>query len=492
MKLRTITASVLLCLLACGAGADIIYLNTGGVVKGRIVESDDSEITVHTKHGQTTISRDDVDRIEACESVSALYYDKLEKLKQDDAQSHFTLAQWLKRINEPEFARDEFEKTIIIDPDHSGARAALDYIKKDNQWVRRDANPKKPRVVVNRTKKDEEPADEHNLLGAASDEVKKLIKKLDSAIESEREEALGKLAEVYRWGDVQAVGEYMRYREAQLITLLQQQEGDILNLLHGQLDEDLHERQARWFQRHKSASTMRERLHAWKTLDLLLKNELALLKQLTGEQAKKTLTRHASLVVLLGETQQWLKKKEEFTTEFGTCLTDVYYGILHARAGDGKRASERAKELESLEKYLIRTVLSWQMEEKSAGLTKEMLSLLNAFRENKGLARLRLHEVASKAAVGHARDMYIHEYFGHTSPTFGTPAYRLQRWYSIKVGWKTEEEGELISKRSYLPTGAFNEWLGKESARATILGKDWQSVGMGALGDCWVIILLRR
>jgi hypothetical protein len=236
--------------LATVAHADIVYLNTGGVVKGRIIRSDDSEITVRTEHGETTVSRDEVEKIEECESVADLYYEKLEKVEQGSAQAHFDLGAWLKSINEPELARDEFEKAIIIDGDHSGARSELGYVRKGDKWVKKDAKPLAPRVVVKRGKpKEEDPADEHNLLSGATQEVRKLIGKLDSTLESEREEALQKLAAVFRHGDVQAVGEYMRYREAKIITSLQWQEGEILNLLHGQLDEDLYDREVRWFER---------------------------------------------------------------------------------------------------------------------------------------------------------------------------------------------------------------------------------------------------
>jgi uncharacterized protein YkwD len=148
--------------------------------------------------------------------------------------------------------------------------------------------------------------------------------------------------------------------------------------------------------------------------------------------------------------------------------------------------------LGGFEQYLVRIILSWDLEKKSAEGCKEMLSLINSLRQSKGAGQLRMDETASKAAVGHARDMYTHGFFSHTSPTFGTPAYRLQRWYSLKVEWKNDEEGELISKRSSLTSGAYNEWAGDKTAVETLLGSDWHSVGIGNIGDYWVVILLRR
>jgi uncharacterized protein YkwD len=493
MKLRFTIAALLVCAGLGVAHADIIYLNTGGVLKGKIVKSDDSEITVQTKHGETTISRDDIGKIEACESVAQLYYDKLDKLEQGKAEPHFKLGQWLKRINEPALARDEYEKAIIINPDHAGARAQLGYIKKGGKWVKKDAKPKTPKVIVKRgKKKPKEPADEHNLLSGASEETKKLINKLASAVKSEREEALKKLAELFRWGDVRAVQAYMRYREAKLIITLQQHEGEILNLLHGQLDQDLRDRQLRWFNRYNKATTMRERRHACKTLGMLLKGELAGLKKMTAENAANALDKRTDLITFLKETQAWLKDKNEFTTEFGTCLTDTYRAVLWARAGKEKRSARYAAKLDSFDKYLVRIILSWHLEEKSARAAKEMLTDINSLRETEKLGKLKMNAIASKAALGHARDMFVNQFFSHTSPTFGTPDYRLQRQFSLKVNWKTSTEGELISKRSSVAAVAFNEWARDKSVRETLLSKEWKSVGIANLGSYWVVILLRK
>lgn len=469
------TAVVLsLCLIQQSAQADIVYLNTGGVVKGEVIKDDGSEITIRTKHGETTISRDDIDRIEECESVEQLYYDKLEKLPGGDADAHFKLGEWLDNINEPQLAKDEFEKAIILKPEHEAARAKLGYVKRSGKWVRKDAKRKKPEVVVKKTagKPEDEPSDEHNLLTGASKEVKALVTKLDSTSKTEREDSLKKLLDLRRWGDMRPVQEYMRYREAQLIITLQQYEGEILNLLPGQLDEDVRERQTRWFKRFKEAGGMRERLHSYKTLELLLKDELAGLKKLGKEQAGSVLGEHAKMLVFLKETQGWLKERKQVTTEFGTCLAEAHRAALWARAGDEKKSSEFAEKLEALDKYMLRIVVSWGLEDESDEAAKKMLSQLNSLRETEKLPELKMSELASKAALGHARDMYVNEFFSHISPTFGTPAYRLQRQYSLKVNWKSDTEGELISKSSSSCWAVCKEWLSDKAAKEILLGKE--------------------
>jgi uncharacterized protein YkwD len=284
----------------------------------------------------------------------------------------------------------------------------------------------------------------------------------------------------------------MRYREAQLIITLQQHEGEILNLLPGQLDEDIRERQTRWFKRFKEAKGMRERLHSYKTLEMLLKDELAGLKKLEKEQASGVLGEHAKMLVFLKETQGWLKERKQVTTEFGTCLTDVHRAALWARAGDEKKSLQFAGKLKSLDKHILRIVLSWGLEDRSGEVAKKMLSQINSLREAQKLPDVKMNKLASKAALGHARDMYVNEFFSHISPTFGTPTFRLQRRFSLKVNWKSDAEGELVSKSSSSCWAVCKEWLSDKSAKETLLGKDWKSAGIASLGTYWVVIFLRQ
>ena len=63
-SLRWIALIVILLGLAGAASADIIYLNTGGVIKGEIIEEDDDRYVVKTKYGPIPVNRDDVSFIE--------------------------------------------------------------------------------------------------------------------------------------------------------------------------------------------------------------------------------------------------------------------------------------------------------------------------------------------------------------------------------------------------------------------------------------------
>jgi len=70
-------------------------------------------------------------------AVRVAYEKKLAKIKEDDAGGHYRLGQWCKRMKLLEEATALFEKTIAIDPKHSGARRELGYVKHEGTWVTR-------------------------------------------------------------------------------------------------------------------------------------------------------------------------------------------------------------------------------------------------------------------------------------------------------------------------------------------------------------------
>jgi hypothetical protein len=124
--------------LAAGvARADVIYLNSGGIVKGTIVSENDRSITVKTPGGSTSvISRDEIERIEKGASPEAMYQERLKKIPLGDAEGHYQLGLWLKKINVANLARDEFQKTIMLDPEHKFARDELGYVHdRFGNWV---------------------------------------------------------------------------------------------------------------------------------------------------------------------------------------------------------------------------------------------------------------------------------------------------------------------------------------------------------------------
>ena len=136
IKLKTalLVAGLLLGLCAICPG-DIIYLNTGGVVKGKIIQRDLDKVVIRTPHGLTTIPVDDVDYIEEGGSLKEMYKQRLGEIRDDDVNAHHNLGVWLRNVGMYEEAKTEFEKVIKIDPNHDFARCELGYVRKDGKWL---------------------------------------------------------------------------------------------------------------------------------------------------------------------------------------------------------------------------------------------------------------------------------------------------------------------------------------------------------------------
>lgn len=142
MKIKIFTivlavAGILLALYAICMG-DVVYLNTGGAVKGKIVRRDEDEVVIRTPYGITTIATDDIDYIEEGGPLREMYEERLKQIKDDDADAHYKLGVWLRNVGMYEEAKREFNKVIKLDPDHQYARCELGYVRRGDRWLTED------------------------------------------------------------------------------------------------------------------------------------------------------------------------------------------------------------------------------------------------------------------------------------------------------------------------------------------------------------------
>lgn len=123
----TFTLSLALLLaLPSSARADLVHLNTGGVVKGEIVSETPEEVRIRTPSGSvTTIFREDIERIERNKSADSVYKEKLAKLGPKDADGLYQLGKEMKRLRLEKEAKECFEKALKIDPNHLPAKIEL-------------------------------------------------------------------------------------------------------------------------------------------------------------------------------------------------------------------------------------------------------------------------------------------------------------------------------------------------------------------------------
>ena len=112
-----------------------------------------------------------------------------------------------------------------------------------------------------------------------------------------------------------------------------------------------------------------------------------------------------------------------------------------------------------------------------------MLELHNQARANRGLPRLCVHSVLTKAARSHSQQMLDKDFFSHDSHNGETSGERLKRFGYTSKGYSYYKIGENIAWGSGSlgsPQKIFESWMNSDGHRRNILDKDFHQVGIGA------------
>jgi len=131
-----IVASLVLTFCAVAA-ADIIYLNTGGIIKGKILEENADEIIVETPYGEIPVSKDSIDFIERG-TPAEIFQQRLKKIKKNDSDAYVELGGWAQSVGLDKEAKKAFEKALEIEPNHYFARTELGHRKYKGEWLTQD------------------------------------------------------------------------------------------------------------------------------------------------------------------------------------------------------------------------------------------------------------------------------------------------------------------------------------------------------------------
>ncbi|MBI3829955.1 MAG: HEAT repeat domain-containing protein [Planctomycetes bacterium] len=163
----------LLALTASRARADTFILKDGSRYEG-VAEKDGDSLIIKTFDGKVVrVKESDVMGVKKDEARNE-YFQRKQKLKGDDAASHYELGLWAQGKKElAEEAREQFLQVLKADPFHEGAGKALGYVQKDGRWVSPGGAPDEP-FVVGPAKPPVRPA-----AGNALDEARKLAKDLE-------------------------------------------------------------------------------------------------------------------------------------------------------------------------------------------------------------------------------------------------------------------------------------------------------------------------
>lgn|GEM_PF-3394232 len=113
---------------------------------------------------------------------------------------------------------------------------------------------------------------------------------------------------------------------------------------------------------------------------------------------------------------------------------------------------------------------------------KEVVTLTNKERTDRGLKALTIDSELSKVARAKSEDMQKKNYFSHTSPTYGSP-FNMMKQFGITY----KSAGENIAKGQKTPKEVVNAWMNSEGHRANILNGSFTHIGVGYVsnGSIW-------
>lgn len=129
--------------LAWAVGQDTVELSGGGHLTGQVQRLDEQKLVIVTVDEDLRVALPASRVRRVVESDRLAPYRRAAAAAGNDAEQHYELAiDCAKAQNFPgdseQYKRYHLQRAIELDPNHSKARAALDYIKDNGQWVRLD------------------------------------------------------------------------------------------------------------------------------------------------------------------------------------------------------------------------------------------------------------------------------------------------------------------------------------------------------------------
>lgn len=119
-----------------------------------------------------------------------------------------------------------------------------------------------------------------------------------------------------------------------------------------------------------------------------------------------------------------------------------------------------------------------RVDQVNGSFKQEVVRLTNKARKNNGLPPLKISEDVMNVAQKKSQDMAKHEYFSHTSPTYGSPFDMLKQF-----GVEYRTAAENIAAGQQTPEKVVNGWLNSSGHRKNIMNKNLTHIGVGFAED---------
>ncbi len=490
------------------AVADIIKLNTGGRVIGRIVEEDETQVVVETPNGRTVIMREDILSIERGEDLKGIYKKRLGDIDKGSAKDHYSLGLWCKENKMAEEYEEHMLRAIELDPEYAPPHEELGYVLYRGKWMNYEDACKAKGWKKYEGKyypaKDAE-ALEQGLVKVSGKWVSK------EALEKERSKRLRKIRK------------YEKAAEGARIEEIEVPE-DIQQLLEMARDPDPAKRLAAYGALHSKGKVARDLL-----AKLLFQERAKYRKKVVGYFTNNKGTIRRKLAAIIGA-----RRRKAVSIIFDKT---IYPDANHGRSGQPKvdeavnalrlvydtpfefylqknssvqeRWAEYKKIIDLVNKF---TDASIQMGEEKKAISKQVgdkiamwkvmaprgafealeynkkvkttltkeeracIDATNRYRMMLGRRPLRIHEGLVQAARKHSECMEKNGFFSHNCKIHGGPAARCR-----KEG--APYAGENISTGPRTGEGAFRSWYNSSGHHRNMLSH--RSIGVGKSGRLW-------
>jgi uncharacterized protein YkwD len=499
--------------LAGLAVADIIKLNTGGKVTGKIVEEDESQIVIETPTGRTVIMREDIASIERGGELKELYSKRLGEINKNSAKDHYKLGFWCKDNKMAEEYEKHMLRAIELDSEYAAPHEELGYVFYRGKWMTYEdaCKAKGWKKYEGRwfPAKDAE-CMEQGLVKAAGKWVSK------EALEKERKARISKIR---------------KYEKAAANTKIEEIKvpDDIQLLLEMAKDPDPAKRLAAYEALNSKGKLgkdllgkilFQERAKSRKKVVGYFKNNKSSIRKKLGKYIEDR--RRKARAIIFDKTiypdanhgRSGQPKVDEAVNALRLVYETPFEFYLQKNSSVQERWEEYKKIIELVNKYtdarintseeqkeisreVSDSIAMWKVmaprgsfetleynKKVKTTLTEQeraCITATNEYRMMIGRRPLRIHEGLVQAARKHSQCMKDKGFFAHDCRTHGSPAKRCR-----KEG--APYSGENISTGPKMGVGAFRSWYGSSGHHRNIL-MNHRFIGVGNAGRLWTMDL---
>ena len=121
--------------LPLAAGADQVFLKSGGKLSGRVVSRSATAIEVDVGAGRIAVPVSSVDRIEEGRSALQDYDERASRIAASDADGWVALGEWASAQGLGTQAREAYHRALSASPADPRANAALGNVQVGGRWV---------------------------------------------------------------------------------------------------------------------------------------------------------------------------------------------------------------------------------------------------------------------------------------------------------------------------------------------------------------------